>query len=660
VEPNRPGTEDDPIVMKLLPLDHRVEGSVVDREGRPVAGVQMRLLMVSHPINGGIVYEMNLNRLVAPGVTDRAGRYAMQLPRESHGRLNPAHPRYVGMEVSVLEDARVLEPEVVEPASSIIGRVIDAATGRPVAGAFVGAQLVENRGRFIGGEGLEATSDDQGRFVLGGTHPGVYNVLFWGIPGRPGATARAVDCVRVRAGADTPVDLTVIEGRPLRGIVVDRETGEPVPGIEVGCNGPARPRSGPAVEHHRADDRGRFTFHVPPGEQYVYLMEMVGGLNNRLGHRTVAVPEQGEVGLVRLMRRAARIQGMMGMMKAAEKAAAPDAGKGVTKEEVVYKKAMGPVAVKAGPGVAKAPDDAPKVRTVTGHVRDPQGRPLSGVRVDPTYDRPGLDGDLPPVENRMTDRDGLFVFPNLLRRPLKMGLNREGSRYQIEDLPADRDEVEYTFRLIPDSETKNQPGPASDEPIPPVLRDRLTFIDLDPWGTDYLMDGPGVTGNDLNRVPRGIHRLGETYFRVTEEMVHVRGRVRVDLPQAVRGIKVRARGWVIHFLHGTQFGDEQGPQVGSYVVHYADGSSETIPLVYGRNLLNWWQFPRSTERATAARVAWTGSNDSLEENPGFKIRLFDLAWTNPHPEKEITTLDVLSADKGCDPFLVAVTVERGE
>ncbi len=45
-------------------------------------------------------------------------------------------------------------------------------------------------------------------------------------------------------------------------------------------------------------------------------------------------------------------------------------------------------------------------------------------------------------------------------------------------------------------------------------------------------------------------------------------------------------------------------------------------------------------------------------NQGLKIRLFDMAWTNPHPEKEIASLDVLSAGKECDPFLVAVTLER--
>ena len=59
-----------------------------------------------------------------------------------------------------------------------------------------------------------------------------------------------------------------------------------------------------------------------------------------------------------------------------------------------------------------------------------------------------------------------------------------------------------------------------------------------------------------------------------------------------------------------------------------------------------------------SKVAWTGTNDSTAQNPGLKIRLFDLAWTNPHAEKEIVSLDVLSADKGSDPFLVAVTVQR--
>ena len=97
--------------------------------------------------------------------------------------------------------------------------------------------------------------------------------------------------------------------------------------------------------------------------------------------------------------------------------------------------------------------------------------------------------------------------------------------------------------------------------------------------------------------------------------------------------------------------------IGAYVIHYADGTSEQIPIVYGRNIVNWWNFPRKDD-PTEAETPWTGSNDMADGNPRIKIRLFALTWTNPHPEKEINALDVLSAGKDCDPFLVAATLVR--
>ena len=49
---------------------------------------------------------------------------------------------------------------------------------------------------------------------------------------------------------------------------------------------------------------------------------------------------------------------------------------------------------------------------------------------------------------------------------------------------------------------------------------------------------------------------------------------------------------------------------------------------------------------------------NAEKNKGLQVRLFAQTWTNPHPEKEIATLDVLSTGTLCDPFLVAVTLEK--
>jgi hypothetical protein len=307
---------------------------------------------------------------------------------------------------------------------------------------------------------------------------------------------------------------------------------------------------------------------------------------------------------------------------------------------------------------AKVLLDAPEVRTVTGHVRDRQGRPLAGVRLQVAPDR-GAPNPWAVVElgSPVTDREGLFLFPDLPRRPLRISLNRRGYRDQVEDLPADRDEVRWTFELVPDSRDADRPAPVHDEPIPPGLRDHLTFVALDLRGTEYLADGPASGGHDLNRLPRGIHRLGETYFRIGEKMVHLRGHSRPELPQEVKGIEVRARGGVLHFLHATQGSTVPNALIGGYVVHYADGSHQAIPLLYARDLTNWFNV-RGTQGPTRAGIAWTGSNDSTDPNRRFEIRLFAMTWTNPHPEREIAALDVLSAGKDCDPFLVAVTVER--
>ncbi len=114
----------------------------------------------------------------------------------------------------------------------------------------------------------------------------------------------------------------------------------------------------------------------------------------------------------------------------------------------------------------------------------------------------------------------------------------------------------------------------------------------------------------------------------------------------------------MHFLHGVQYGGTSDVLIGAYVVRYTDGTSVQVPIACGQTLANWWQFPGPADEPTAARVAWTGMNQTMDLNPRLRIRLFDFAWKNPHPGKEIATLDVLSAVKDCDPFLVGLTLQR--
>jgi RNA polymerase sigma factor (sigma-70 family) len=100
--PNRPaGTAEDPIVMELLPLDHRVEGSVVDRAGRTIAGVAMRAVAFDHPVNGSILFETILEDIAAEAVTNRAGRFAVQLPPRG-----ACHPQFEASAVLRVGDQR--------------------------------------------------------------------------------------------------------------------------------------------------------------------------------------------------------------------------------------------------------------------------------------------------------------------------------------------------------------------------------------------------------------------------------------------------------------------------------------------------------------------------------------------------------------------------
>ena len=426
--------------------------------------------------------------------------------------------------------------------------------------------------------------------------------------------------------------------------MIDQETNQPVPGALVGCYGPARPQSGAAVQNHRTDEQGSFTFYLPPGEQHVYIMD--GCSFSRLSSRTVILTEKDEIEPVRLLR-TTRAIGSTGYATKAE-----------VRKNAEWKRQPGQLVPPKGKKIANVPAAAPIVRTVTGRVRDSHGRPVFGVGVMVNSNMVLDDGNPEHFDVAITDREGTFLLPDLPRRELQINLKHANRSVQSEALPADRDIVEWTYRQALVSQTKHQTAATEDEPILPELRSRVTFVDLAAFGNDFIVDGPVGGGNDLNRLPRGVHKMGDAYFRISEMMIHIQSKTRPELSRAVKGIKVAALGNRIHILHATQWVVDSGTMVGAYLVHYTDGSNERIPIVYGRNLVNWWSFRSRTEEPTDARVAWTGENDSTDLNPGIKIRLFSTTWTNPHPEKEVATIGILSAFTECDPFLVAVTMER--
>src|SRR5262249_14715319 len=124
----------------------------------------------------------------------------------------------------------------------------------------------------------------------------------------------------------------------------------------------------------------------------------------------------------------------------------------------------------------------------------------------------------------------------------------------------------------------------------------------------------------------------------------------------------------LNFLHATGFGaylkpgDElyvdDGTAIGEYVVHFDDNSTARIPIVYGKEVRDWFNWDES-KPITNGKVAWEGDNQASKTN-GKKIRLYLTRWENSSPGKMIRTLDYVSNGKTvCAPFCVAISAEKG-
>lgn len=172
----------------------------------------------------------------------------------------------------------------------------------------------------------------------------------------------------------------------------------------------------------------------------------------------------------------------------------------------------------------------------------------------------------------------------------------------------------------------------------------------------------GTEGNDLARLPRGVQTLAGVPF-------DIRGVIQLDgrslrgwgatFPRQLRGIAVGQTASRLHFLHGTGWQERDGERIGSYRARYADGKSATIPIVYGRDVRDWWSWRTEPLGASRAQLAWLGTNNAAERL-GMVLRLYLSTWENRAPQKEIVASDFSASYSNCAPFLIAVTAETRE
>lgn len=187
---------------------------------------------------------------------------------------------------------------------------------------------------------------------------------------------------------------------------------------------------------------------------------------------------------------------------------------------------------------------------------------------------------------------------------------------------------------------------------------KVTYLDLQPKANQKLKDGYGNEDNNLAALPKGEQTFGGVKFKVGEGLIQTSGKDTSGLPEKVEGIKVDGKLSKLHILHATHYGAAKDDViVGYYTVNYDDKSQETIPIVYGKDVLDWWQMADSKE-PTRGKVAWTGDNENAKGS-GAKIRLFRTTWKNPEPGKKVVSIDFGSTNAAeAAPFCVAISAEE--
>jgi RNA polymerase sigma factor (sigma-70 family) len=320
-EPGAPGE----FTIRLVADGPPIEGRIVDLEGRPIAGAQVRAGQVWFARDGklsdwlaraevggvggpwqgldslpttitattgddgrfrlaGIGHD-RIAELVISGPTIAAAQlYAVNRDGPT---IHTANPGAMTPEQSrTTYHARRLE-YVAAPTKPIQGIIRDKDTGRPIAGVKLGGMVFDEYST-LWAEGVEATTDSQGRYRLTGLPKGpAYRLLLE--PGNSLPYTVATFRVPAESPALEPVnfDVTLKRGILVRGRVTDKATGMPVSGYVQSYAFADNPhihefpgyREGVAY----IDDKGRYEIVALPGRGIIACRSDLGRYRGYVG-----------------------------------------------------------------------------------------------------------------------------------------------------------------------------------------------------------------------------------------------------------------------------------------------------------------------------------------------------------------------------------------
>jgi hypothetical protein len=138
-----------------------------------------------------------------------------------------------------------------------------------------------------------------------------------------------------------------------------------------------------------------------------------------------------------------------------------------------------------------------------------------------------------------------------------------------------------------------------------------------------------------------------------------------NLPDSVKGIPVNLKADALFFLQAARIDAPRNPdeikngkkyEMADYIVHYADGKTETVPIYEEIGVANYMQ-PTPTA-IPGAQIAWSSPYDAAKTSYAVA---YSMQWNNPHPDVAISSIDlVYGPDRRGIPALLAVTAAQAQ